>query len=150
MTPKIPSHITDFIHRHHVVSLACYAENNLWAASCFYIFEPENNRLIILTKKTTHHGVLMLKNATVAGTIAGQPDTLSAIEGIQFTATAHCLISDSEKKRALTAYYQRYPIAKLMLSDVWEIKFDEIKHTENKVTFAKKSMWKRNLDSREI
>lgn len=147
----IPLNITNFINRHHVVSLACQANGTLWSASCFYLFEPEKHRLIVLTKRTTLHGELMLANPTVAGTIAGQPEQLHDIEGIQFLASARCLTANAEKNSELSAYYQRHPVAKLIPSDVWEIRFEQIKHTENRLTFAHKTYWqaeqKERLDS---
>ncbi|QLB21386.1 hypothetical protein A6B43_07550 [Vespertiliibacter pulmonis] len=142
MTP-IPTNIIKFINRHHVVSLACYSNCTIWSASCFYIFDVENNRLLLLTKRTTRHGELMQQNPNIAGTIAGQPEHLNEIEGIQFSATARCLSQTDEKNRAFTQYTQRYPIAKLIPSDVWEICFDEIKFTENRTAFAHKTYWKR-------
>lgn len=139
----IPAQIIDFINRHHVVSLACYANSTLWSASCFYIFDAENDRLIILTKRTTCHGKLMQQNPNIAGTIAGQPEHLTEIEGLQFSATARCLSEKNERNRAFTRYSQRYPIAKFIPSDVWEVCFDEIKFTENRTAFAHKTYWKR-------
>lgn len=142
MTP-IPTNIIEFINRYHVVSLACYANGTLWSASCFYIFDAENDRLILLTKQTTCHGELMRQNPNIAGTIAGQPQHLNEIEGLQFSATARCLSEPDERSRAFTQYTQRYPIAKLIPSDVWEIRFNEIKFTENRTAFAHKTYWKR-------
>lgn len=148
MMNPIPDAIADFIHRHHVVSLACQANGTLWSASCFYLFEPEKHRLIVLTKRTTLHGELMLANPSVAGTIAGQPERLTDIEGIQFLATARCLSNsddpnNAEKITALNAYSQRHPMAKMIPSDVWEIRFEQIKHTQNRLAFAQKTHWVR-------
>ncbi|AUI65837.1 MULTISPECIES: pyridoxamine 5'-phosphate oxidase family protein [Glaesserella] len=145
MANPIPAHIAQFIAQHHVVSLACHSENEIWAASCFYAFDEQSHRLIVLTKTTTEHGKRMLANPHIAGTIAGQPENIREIEGIQFQAVARCLENEAEKQTALQIYWQKHPLAKLIPSDVWEIAFTRIKHTENKVAFAKKSVWEREF-----
>ena len=53
----------------------------------FYVFDEANARLIVLTSKTKHGG-MMSRSAKVAGTIAGQPDSITKISGVQFAATA--------------------------------------------------------------
>lgn len=141
MNNPIPIHIVQFILKNHVVSLACHYQHQLWSASCFYAFDEASHRLIILSKQTTEHGKLMLANPNIAGTIAGQPENIREIEGIQFQAVARCLENEQEKQTALQIYWQKHPLAKLMSSDVWEIVFTRIKHTENRVAFAKKSLW---------
>lgn len=143
MKNPIPTHIVQFILKNHVVSLACHHQNQLWSASCFYAFDEKSHRLIVLSKQTTEHGKLMLANPNIAGTIAGQPDNIREIEGIQFQAVARCLEDEQEKQTALQIYWKKHPLAKLMSSDVWEIVFTRIKHTENRVAFAKKSDWKK-------
>lgn len=141
MNNPIPTHIVQFILKNHVVNLACHHQNQLWSASCFYAFDEKSHSLIVLSKQTTEHGKLMLANPNIAGTIAGQPDNIREIEGIQFQAVARCLDNEREKQTALQIYWQKHPLAKLMSSDVWEIQFTRIKHTENRVAFAKKSLW---------
>ncbi|MBF0783899.1 hypothetical protein E4T80_00185 [Muribacter muris] len=139
----MPHQIAQFIHRHHVVSLACQFEGHIWCASCFYIFDEYLARLIILTKRTTYHGQLMLKNPHIAGTISAQPDNIREIEGIQFRATARYLSDSVEEQKALARYLMRFPVAKQLPSDVWEIAFNEIKHTQNMHTFAEKTIWQK-------
>ncbi|QIM63119.1 hypothetical protein A1D29_07400 [Pasteurellaceae bacterium Orientalotternb1] len=137
---NIPTKLIDFIQQNHIVSLACSHQGEIWAASCFYTFDPQNNRLIVLTKQSTQHGKMMLANPHIAGTIAAQPDNIQDIEGIQFTAIAQCL-TDSKAEQARLLYIARHPIAKLFSSDVWEIRFTRIKHTENRLAFAQKTEW---------
>lgn len=139
---SIPPKIIDFIMKNHVVSLACYANKKIWSASCFYVFDKENARLIILTHRETEHSKMMLINPNIAGTISAQPEKLNDIEGIQFRATVRCLVDDSEKLLAQKLYFARHSVAKFIPSDLWEIRFDIIKHTENRTVFAHKTIWK--------
>lgn len=140
--PPIPQNIVEFIQSHHVVNFATHTQDDFWAASCFYAFDEENARLIILTSKTTKHAQLMLENPQVVGTICGQIKEIKEIEGIQFSATANCL-TEQESLQALQIYYKKHPLARLKASDVWELSFHIIKHTSNKVVFAKKTVWER-------
>ncbi|QIM65457.1 pyridoxamine 5'-phosphate oxidase family protein [Frederiksenia canicola] len=137
---NIPSKLIEFIQQNHVVSLACSHQEEIWAASCFYVFDSKHDRLIVLTKQSTQHGKMMLANPHIAGTIAAQPDNIQNIEGIQFTAIAQRL-TDSKAEQARLLYTARHPIAKLIPSDVWEIRFTRIKHTENRLAFAQKTEW---------
>ena len=137
---KIPAHIAQFLHQQHIVSLACQQNGELWCANCFYAFDEQNARLIILTDKKTKHAQFMLNNPQIAGTIAHQTEHIREIEGIQFQGIANCLENEFAQK-ALALYWQRHPIAKLRISDVWEIQFTQIKHTSNQYLFAQKTLW---------
>lgn len=139
---SIPNEIAQFIARHHVVSLACHSEQDFWAASCFYAFEREKMRLILLTNRTTHHGIIWQQNPNVVGTISAQISDIHDIEGIQFSATAR-LLQGEEQAVGIEQFYAKHTTAPKMQSDVWEIRFAYIKYTSNKVRFAEKQEWKR-------
>ncbi|AHG75658.1 7-cyano-7-deazaguanine reductase [Mannheimia varigena USDA-ARS-USMARC-1296] len=141
--PPIPHHILEFIQSNHVVNFAAHHNDDFWAASCFYAFDEENTRLIILTSKKTKHAQLMLENPNIVGTICDQVENIQEIEGIQFSAIAECL-EGNEANTALQIYYQKHPLARLKLSDVWELSFKTIKHTSNQVVFAQKTVWDKN------
>ncbi|SQE31511.1 Uncharacterized protein conserved in bacteria [Mannheimia haemolytica] len=109
MHNPIPTHILDFIQTNHVVNIAAHTEQDFWAANCFYAFDQENVRLIILTAKKTRHAGLMLENPHIVGTICGQIEKINEIEGVQFSATAECLEDKQAEKAALQIYYQKTP-----------------------------------------
>ncbi|QLB14639.1 hypothetical protein A6B39_03810 [Mannheimia granulomatis] len=144
MTNLIPTHIIDFIQSNHVVNFATHSSNDFWAANCFYAFDTENARLIILTAKKTRHAQIMLENPQIVGTICGQTEKIKEIEGIQFSATAKCLENREAEKAALQIYYEKHPLARLKPSDVWVLSFNTIKHTSNKIIFAKKTIWEKH------
>lgn len=136
----IPQPIADFIESQHVVGLACYANGELWGASCFYVADLARQRLIILTDSRTLHGQLMLENPHIAGTIAAQPREVKEIEGIQFQAYVTRL-EGKEQAVALAEYIATFPIAEKMQSEVWEIAFQQIKYTSNRQIFGEKMYW---------
>ena len=84
----IPVNIVKFLSNHHVVSIAAAEEGEVLGSLLFYVFDEVNARLIVLTSLKTKHGGMMSRSAKVAGTIAGQPDSIAKISGIQFAATA--------------------------------------------------------------
>lgn len=142
--PSLPQNIVEFIQSHHVVNFAAHNQTDFWAASCFYAFDAENVRLIILTAKTTQHAMLMLENPHIVGTICDQVENISEIEGVQFSAIANCLEEEHTRNIALQIYYEKHPLARLKPSDVWELSFNTIKHTSNKIIFAKKTIWEKH------
>ena len=139
----IPTNIVKFLSNHHVVSIAAAADGEVWAACCFYVFDEANARLIVLTSLKTKHGGLMIRSAKVAGTIAGQPDSITKISGVQFAATAALIEDEADLKAAQSLFYKAHPAARVMKSDVWALNLDNVKFTDNKLVFAQKTYWNR-------
>ena len=148
-----------------MVGLAAAHEGELWVASCFHVFDPQAVALIIMTDRNTRHGQLMLASSQVAGTVAGQPQSIPDIRGVQFAGRAVLLEpgdgvqgdgmqGDSvlqgqprpwqvSHAAALARYVAAHPVARAFRTDLWCIWLDEIKHTENRVAFAQKTLWRR-------
>ncbi|MCP1661102.1 pyridoxamine 5'-phosphate oxidase family protein [Neisseria perflava] len=138
-----PDNIARFFRDNHVVSLAIADSDGIWCASCFYVFDEAAARLVVLTSRKTRHGQMMAANPNIAGTIAAQPDSITQIKGIQFTARAECLEQPEARRTALALYTQAHPIAKAYLSDVWALDLQTVKYTDNKLVFAQKTYWQR-------
>ena len=85
----------------------------------------------------------MSRSAKVAGTIAGQPDSITKISGIQFAATAALIENEADLKAAQSLFYKAHPAAQVMKSDVWALNLDNVKFTDNKLVFAQKTYWNR-------
>lgn len=141
----LPQPVAVFLAAHHVVSLAVHGSEGMWAASCFYAFDEEEARLVVLTKPSTRHGRMMLGNPRIAGTVAGQPEHIHDIRGVQFTAWAEYLNEGAARKTALKRYIARHPIARLVpAADMWNIRLDDVKYTDNQRIFARKLYWQRD------
>jgi uncharacterized protein YhbP (UPF0306 family) len=140
--PPLNKAIIEFINSNHVVSLATLDADGLWSASCFYAFDPEQVRLLILTSTDTRHGAAMLADPHISGTISGQPKNIRDIRGIQFSACALRLESMA-RHQALRLYTQRHPLAKLKSTDVWSLELQQIKFTDNFSLFGHKTHWVR-------
>ena len=140
----IPQNMAQFFSENHVVSIATSSPQGLWSACCFYVFDAENAQLIVFTARTTQHGATMAAQPNVAGTIAGQPHSIAKISGIQFTAQAVLLNDDATVSRAKALFYKAHPSARAMNSDVWALRLATVKFTDNKLVFAKKTLWQRD------
>ncbi|STZ76940.1 pyridoxamine 5'-phosphate oxidase family protein [Bergeriella denitrificans] len=140
----IPENIAAFFGKNHVVSLAAAHDGDIWSACCFYVPDLAAGRLIVLTARKTRHGTLMAANPRIAGTVAGQPDAITKISGIQFQAQARVIEDEAERKAALALFYKAHPMARAMKSDVWALDLDMVKFTDNKLVFAQKTLWQRH------
>ncbi|GAB7128076.1 YhbP family protein [Silvimonas sp. JCM 19000] len=138
--PAIPPRMIDFIREHHVVSLATCHAGVAWAASCFYAFDPLTRALLILSSPDTLHGVHMLANPHVAGTICGQPEGVREIRGMQFSAVATPLQKPAADA-ALQIYFARHPIARLHRAQIWRLQLTQLKFTDNRLFFGQKTLW---------
>jgi len=135
---KMTSKIETFISEHHLLSLATLGEA-LWCCSLFYVYDSEAIAFIVATDPETIHGINVLKNFIVAGTVALETKTVGKIQGIQFRGNM-TLCTDAK-----AAYFKAFPYALVMNPTLWRIRLDEIKMTDNTLGFGKKIIWKREL-----
>jgi len=136
--------MAQFFSENHVVSIATSSPQGLWSACCFYVFDAENAQLIVFTARTTQHGANMAAQPNVAGTIAGQPHSIAKISGIQFTPHGGWRTAAPAGSRAKALFYKVHPAARAMNSDVWALRLATVKFTDNKLVFAKKTLWQRD------
>ena len=132
--------IIQFLQQKHIVSFSVFAEQEMWSASCFYVFDLPHQRLILLTSQDSRHGKLMLKNPYISGTIINESSEVAELQGIQFNGEITPL-KTPEKTTALEAYYARFPYARTISSEVWQIRLKEVKFTDNRQTFGHKTVW---------
>jgi uncharacterized protein YhbP (UPF0306 family) len=90
----------------------------------------------------THHSYLFQKNKVIAGTILPDILKIDQIRGLQFQGT----LADQDQvilTRASELYHQRHSIALSVSGEMWAIKLDSIKMTDNIKGFGTKIHWKR-------
>jgi uncharacterized protein YhbP (UPF0306 family) len=139
----LPEPVAAFLGRHHVVGLAVADADGPWAASCFYVFDGADGSLVVLTDSDTRHGRAMAAGGPVAGTVAGQPERIVDIEGVQFTAHAERPAGEA-RAAALALYRHRHPAARLVEVTVWRLRLAAVKHTSNRLGFGRKTQWRRD------
>ena len=128
--------IKHFLKTNHILSLAAWAESEVYAASCFYCYKDQ--ALIFASDDSTHHMQLILHNPQVSGTIHLCERTIAKIQGVQFKGEVMKATQEQER-----CYFQAFPIAKAMSPTIWAINLTWIKMTDNTFGFKKKIIWQR-------
>lgn len=136
--------IVEFIEKQRSCTLCCVDEvGKPYCFSCFYVFNPDHGLLYFKSSGKSRHGTILLNNPVVAGSIL--PDKLNVllIKGIQFEGIVlpgNHFLAD----QASTYYYKKIPAALTMAGDIWIVRIDNIKMTDNTLGFGKKITWNRN------
>ena len=129
--------ITDFIKRHHVLTLATVSSTGEpYCAACFYAYDKERNRLIFTSDDATRHAQDMLQNASVAIGITLETRVVGKVQGVQICGKAE---RGDEQDRLL--YIKRFPYAAVMPLHLWAVEPSFIKLTDNTLGFGKKLIW---------
>ena len=136
--------ITDFIKKHHVLTLAVSTENKPWCANCFYVYSEDENAFIFTSDESTKHIQDVKKNNTVAGSVVLETSIVGKIQGIQFTGKMF-LPEGKLKQKVNKLYMKKYPFAKLMNTQLWVLNLDFIKLTDNRLGFGKKLIWEKEI-----
>lgn len=139
-----PATIAAVLDSHQVLSLAVSLDDIPWAASAFFAYDPEQQRLLFLSSLETRHGELLALNPRVAGTITSQFTEIAQIHGLQFYGIARRLAAPHEAEDACALYYTRFPQARGFTAPVWEIRLLQLKLTDNRLGFGTKIQWSRH------
>ncbi|MFN8134172.1 MAG: pyridoxamine 5'-phosphate oxidase family protein [Bacteroidales bacterium] len=132
--------ITDFIHKHHIFTLATSAGNIPYTCTCFYVYINELNMFVFTSDHGTRHVDELLAQPRVAGAVALETTMVGKIQGIQFTGRAEELKGDLYDI-ALNAYLKKFPVATFKKLVLWSIVPDFIKMTHNRLGFGTKLIW---------
>lgn len=133
--------ITEFIHKHHVFTLATSADNIPYTCSCFYVYIDELNLFVFTSDHGTRHVDEMLAQPIVSGAVALETTMIGKIQGIQFTGNSTELTGELYDK-AEKAYLHKFPLANFKKLTLWGIVPDFIKMTHNRLGFGKKLIWR--------
>ena len=133
----IDKRISDFIKRHHVLTLATVSsEGEPYCAACFYAYDKERNRLIFTSDDATRHAQQMLQNAHVAIGITLETRIVGKVQGAQI-----CGIAQRGDEQDKTHYIKRFPYAAMAPLNIWAVEPTFIKLTDNTLGFGKKLIW---------
>jgi hypothetical protein len=135
--------ITDFIHKHHIFTLATSVNNIPYTCTCFYVYINELNAFVFTSDQGTRHVDEMLVQPIVSGAVALETTMIGKIQGIQFTGLSVKL--DGEiYDTALNAYLKKFPVAAFKKLVLWSIQPDFIKMTHNRLGFGTKLIWRKD------
>ena len=132
------SKIEAFLAEHHLLSLATSQNNIPHSASLFYAYDKKGTTFIVASDAKTEHIQNVLSNPDVSGTVALETDEVGKIRGIQFTATMKMATKEEG-----SLYFKVFPYARVMKPQLWVIKLEKIKMTDNRFGFGKKLFWGR-------
>ncbi len=137
--------ITEFIHKHHIFTLATSVRNIPYTCTCFYVYIDELNMFVFTSDHGTRHVTELLEQPVVSGAIALETSMVGKIQGIQFTGLSAELTGELYDK-AHSIYLKKFPVAGFKKLVLWGIKPDFIKMTHNRLGFGTKLIWKQDAD----
>ncbi len=139
-------YIDSFIQEHTCANISCLdANGNPYSFSCFYAIDIKEALLYFKSSPDSNHAGFLLANPIVAGTIL--PDKLNKLQvkGIQLSGTV-LKFDDTLAQHASLHYYKSHPMAMAMSGEIWTIKINWIKYTDNTLGFGKKIIWERPVN----
>mgnify|MGYP003536816280 CR=1 FL=1 len=135
--------IAEFIARQTCGNLTCVDETGQpWCFSFFYSWDAEAGLLHYKSSGDTRHAIILHSNKKVSGTILPDKFNILQIKGIQFEGE---LLQEEHPQAAggSAHYHKKHPMALAMPGEIWTIRLDHIKFTDNTLGIGKKLNWKR-------
>lgn len=136
----LDSKILEFINEHFLLTFAAHSLEQVWCASCFYVYDSETFSFYFSTDPSTLHGSLAVANASVAANIVLETETIGKIQGLQLRGTA-TILEGTALKKAKKMYLKRFPYAILKKTTMWALSMEYAKFTDNRLGFGTKLIW---------
>lgn len=138
--------IISFLKKKYLCTVCCAENNSPWAVSCYYFFDEDLHRLLIISSEKTHHGTIMLTNPAVAGTISEPTRFNPSLQGIQFLGTAKRL-EDEEAIHAKTLYSTEFNHELIDQLPIWEISLDYIRLIDHSLGIFGTIEWRKGEEA---
>jgi len=135
--------ISNFIIEHHVLTLVTSNASESWCANCFYVYLKDEAVFLFTSDSDTKHILMGLENPKVSGSVVLETKMVGKIRGIQFTGELQ-KVENLEYSKYCIKYLKKFPFAILINTDLWIVKLDIIKMTDNRLGFGKKLFWNKN------
>ncbi len=140
---EIDKLIERFISKHHVMTIATLGDGDrVRTANLFYAYCAGKGEFIFASSVETAHGMDMLRYSTVGANIVKESSNIGILEGLQIEGQAFRPLGD-ELSSARARYVKRFPFAVVADLEIWILRADFFKLTDNKLGFGKKIIWKR-------
>jgi hypothetical protein len=105
----------------------------------------ENENCFVFTSDNdTKHAQDAIKNPSVAGSVVLETKIIGKIQGVQFKGE----MKQPEKSslpEIKKAYLKRFPFAIFANTNLWILKINYLKLTDNRLGFGKKLIWQDDL-----
>lgn len=136
----IDERITDFIGKHHVLTLATASQGTIHCCNLFYAYMVSENLFVVTSGADTLHARQLLGNPRVAASVVLETRTVGKVQGLQIRGTM-MRPDEALQREARKAYLRRFPYAAVMELELWVIRPDYLKMTDNRLGFGKKIIW---------
>lgn len=140
--------IRKFIAQNQTLTLATCQDGAPYCCSLFYAFDESAGLLYFMSSRDSRHSREMISNSHISGTILNAEQSVMRLQGIQFSGEAFVLEAEMQQQ-ARKIYLQKYPVARLNPSELWYIRIDWIKMTDNTLGFGTKLIWEREIAFRQ-
>ena len=131
----------NFLSKMKLMSIAVLVENLPYASSAFYAYDKENKSLIFSGHEDSTHIKAIFTNRFVSGTVALDSKVVGQIRGVQFKGKIR-----SADEREENLYFKRFAMARAMKPEIFVIRLDWVKFTDNTIAFGKKYIWERKQE----
>lgn len=115
-------------------------------ANLFYAYDKESNSLIFTSSLSTAHGADMVRCGHVGANVVLETSKVGCIEGLQIEGIVRRADGD-ELSFAKRTYITRFPFAIVADLELWILRIDFLKMTDNKLGFGKKIIWTRKQNT---
>jgi uncharacterized protein len=132
--------IVKFLKKHHVLTLATSVNNIPWCANCFYAYIEDENCFVFTSDNDTRHAKDAVINPAVAGSVVLETKIIGKIQGVQFIGEMN-LPDKNLMPKLKKAYLKRFPYAIFANTNLWILKINYLKMTDNRLGFGKKLIW---------
>ena len=138
----IEKSIAEFIRVNQVLTLACSLNDEPYCFNAFYAFVEHEGLIVFKSNLDTRHAEILQLNSKVSGTVIPEKIELMSLKGLQFTGEILPLINNFSTAAA-SAYYFRFPFAMAIPGQLWVVRLDWAKLTDNGKGFGHKEKWQR-------
>ena len=144
MVEDIDKNIVKFIAKHHVMTLATVSDaGSPRTANLFYAYDKANAMFVFTSSTSTAHGSDLMRCGKVGANIVLETSNIGKIEGLQIEGVVEKATSENMLS-AKILYIKTFPYAIVADLELWILRVDAFKMTDNKLGFGKKLIWTRS------
>ena len=145
----IDRRITDFIARHHVLTLSTVADGMPHCCNLFYAYDPQRNLFAVTSSDETLHARQARQNPRIAASVVLETRVVGKVQGLQIRGTM--MPAEAETLPSVRkVYLGRFPYAAAVKLELWTIRPDFMKLTDNRLGFGKKFAWEDRTKTERI
>lgn len=139
--------ITEFLKKHHVATLATVdAQGAPYCCNIFYAYDENDVTMVFASDSKTAHVSHFIADSRVAVSVVLESKIVGILRGTQICGVV-IKPEGEELEKAKKRYFKRFPYAAPTSPELWVLKIESIKHTDNRLGFGVKQYWNRNKDN---